>query len=109
MSVAITVTSAAVISMIVNSYSANIFQLGNEGISLAESGVENALIRLLRDPDFTGENLIFTGGTANVSVTGTTNKTIVSQSNVGNNVRKIEVQAQYNNNILTITSWKEIP
>ena len=38
MAVAITVTSAAVISMIVNSSAANVFQLGTSSLSLAESG-----------------------------------------------------------------------
>lgn len=108
MSVAITVTSASVMSIIINSTSTNTFQLGTNSFAVAESGAENAILRILRDPDYSGENLIVTGGTVNITVTGTNPKTIVSQSYVGNSSRKIEVQTQYNNNILSITSWKEI-
>lgn len=108
MSVAITVTSASIMSIIINSTSTNIFQLGTNSLSVAESGAENALLRILRNPDFSGENLTVAGGTVNVTVTGSSTKTIISQAYVGNTSRKIEVVADYNNNILSITSWKEI-
>ena len=108
MSVAITVTSASVMSIIINSTSTNSFQLGTNSLAVAESGAENALLRLLRNPGYTGENLVVENGTINVTVTGDSTKIIVSQSNVGSTSRKIEVQAQYNNNILSITSWKEV-
>jgi type II secretory pathway component PulK len=117
-----TMTSAAVIIMILNSQGASKFQQGFETQQIAESGVENALIRLLRDPNYTGTDykppgattgepvLSVGGGTVTTTVTGagTSNLTITSTATNGNFVRKIQATATYNSNILTLTSWKEL-
>ena len=108
--VSIMVTSSAVILAFVNSQSAAKVQVGANAFSIAESGAENAAVRLLRDPSYSGETVSLNGGTAvsTVSTAGST-KTIVSTGTSGNFIRKIQVIADYTNNIFTISSWKEIP
>ncbi len=115
-----TITSAAVSVMILNSVGASKFEQGYETQQMAESGAENAVLRLLRDPNYTGTNyngeppLSFGSGTSVstlVSKTGISPNivyTIVSTATNGNFTRKIQVTATYNSNILTLTSWKEV-
>src|ERR1700722_5696827 len=55
--VGITVTSAAVVMILVNSLSGTKQQQGDIAYDIAQSGAENGLIRLLRDPSYTGETL----------------------------------------------------
>ncbi len=108
MIIGLTVTAAGTILMITSSRSTSAFQEGIIARQVAESGAENAMIRLLRDPTYTGETMNINGATATITVTGTNPKTIVSAGKNGDYVRKIQVVASDVNNILTVTSWKEI-
>jgi len=110
MGIFISVTTAAIIIISTNSVAADAFQQGISARQVAESGIENAILRLLRNPDYLGESLLIGNGSATVSVAGdTTNKTIISIGTLGNFQRKIEVVIKYTNNILTVSSWKEVP
>jgi len=72
----------------------------------AEAGVQNAILRSLRDPDYTGETLDIGGATVAIQVSG---NVITSVATYANSIRKIEVETMYNsNNVLSINSWKEI-
>lgn len=108
MLIAITVTTAAIAIVILNSRASNLLQQGTVAYYVAESGAEDALMRLLRNPNFTGETLTVGTGTAVVTISGTTTKTILSTSTLGTYARKIQIIVGYNNNILTIQSWKEV-
>lgn len=76
-------------------------------LSVAESGMENALLRLLRDPAYTGETLTLAQGSATLTVSGVSTKTITSTGQVGSFVRTVTATASYSSGILTITSWVE--
>ncbi len=108
MAIAITITTAAVVVLISNSQSASKFALGTEAYDVAESGVENALVRLLRDPSYTGESLTVGQGTATIAVTGTGPYTVTSTGVVSDFSRRIQVTANYTNGVLTVTSWSEV-
>lgn len=71
----------------------------------AETGAENALLRLLRDPSYAGETMTVDNSTVEIDVNA---GVITSTATFENSVRIIEVQTVYNNNILTISSWREI-
>lgn len=107
--VATTLISAAVVVTLVNSQGTSKYALGEETLIIAESGAENALLRLLRDPNYTGETLTNVNGTATITVTGSTTKTITSEGVNGNFKRKIQVVGSFSNNIFSITSWNEVP
>lgn len=107
MIVAIIVTSGAIIVTLTNSLSGSTLQEGILAYYTAESGGENAIIRLLRNPNYSGENLAVDGGQAQITVSGTNPKIISSKGIVGNYVKTIEIQADISNNIVTILSWKE--
>lgn len=111
MAIAITIMSASIIVTAVNSSASSKVDLGNTALAVATSGVENGLIRLLRDPNYSGtgylgeEPLAVGNGTATVSVSS---GVITSRGVLGNFSRTLEVVTNYNNNVLTINSWKEI-
>jgi hypothetical protein len=109
MIISITITSAAVVVILTNSLSAQKLEAGTTSYYTAESGAENALLRLLRDPDYTGETLTIDGATviATVAKAGD-DYTVTSDSTSGNFNRVVQVEASFVDNILTITSWKEV-
>jgi hypothetical protein len=110
MVIAITITSAAVTIVLVNSEAASKLESGEMALDVAESGAENSLMRLLRDPDYPGEvNLPVGQGFVDATVSGSTTKTIIATGKLGSFQRKIQVVASYNNNQLQVNSWKETP
>ena len=108
MAIAFTVTTGAVIVVFANTTGQTKIQQSQSAYYTAEGGAENALMRLLRDPTYTGETMAVGEGTAVVSITGSGPYTITSMGTVGNFVRKVQVIASYTNNILAVQSWKEL-
>lgn len=102
------ITSAAVIFAIVNLKAASNLQSGEEAYAIAESGAENAILRLVRNPAYSGETLTVGSGEAVITVSGSGSLTIVSEGVLGNFRRKVEVTGSYVNNIFTVSAWKEI-
>lgn len=107
MVVAITITSAGVIAAIMNSRSATALEQGTLALQTANSGAENAILRLIRNPTYTGETITIGDGVATITVTGSNPATILSVGQVGNFVRKVQVNTS-GISFLTITSWREI-
>lgn len=105
MLIGITVTSAAALILINTVTGTSTVEQSMKAYALAESGVENALLRLLRDGQYNGETLNIAGGTV---VTTVSNGTITAVGTVGGATRKVQAQTVYNNDILTVSSWKEI-
>ena len=101
------VTTAATAVMINTSQASTRVEGSNLATSVAESGIENALLRLLRDPSYTGETLSVGNGSATITVSGTDPKTITSIGRINNYIKTVEVTVTYNDNIMTVTSWKE--
>ncbi|MBI2641878.1 hypothetical protein HYW87_04815 [Candidatus Roizmanbacteria bacterium] len=108
MGIAMTIIASAAIILFINAQGVTKFQEGMSAYYIAESGIENAILRLLRNPSYAGETLNLDSGVATVQVVNRNPIAITSVGKVGNFVRKIEATASYTNNILTITSWKEI-
>jgi FlaG/FlaF family flagellin (archaellin) len=107
--VAITITSAAVIILFTNSLGTSKLEQGTNTYYSAESGAENALLRLLRDPNYTGETLAVDNASVVISVANAGNTyTITSDATLGNFLRSVEVTASFVNNILTVDTWKEV-
>jgi len=115
------VTTAAIMILSTNSLAAQKLSQGEVTRQLAETGAENALLRLLRDKNYgscpnycSGDTL--TIGTDSILITvttmtvaGTTTITIDSVATSGNFVREVEVKVVKNPyDVLTPLSWKEI-
>lgn len=103
----ISIITMSIVMIGVNSLAANDFQQGITARQIADSGVEEALLRLLRNPDYPGETLPLGGGSAIITVTGgQSDKTVVSIGSLGNSRKTIRVNVHYND-IMTISSWQE--
>ncbi|OGG12524.1 hypothetical protein A3D77_01160 [Candidatus Gottesmanbacteria bacterium RIFCSPHIGHO2_02_FULL_39_11] len=107
MIVAITIVTASVGVVMTNSLAAGSVAQTTSARSIAESGVENALIRLARNPSYTGETLPVGNGQASVTVTGTTIKTITSIGTDGNFKRTIVATASQSAYVWSVISWQE--
>ena len=110
--IGVTVTSATIVMLLVNSISGSKQQQGELAYEIAQSGADNGLIRLLRNPSYTGETLSISNGSATIAVTdtGTSNNPFILTSTGTNGifVRKVQATATYTNNLLTVKSRKEI-
>ena len=110
--IGVTVTSAAVVMILVNALSGTKQQQGEVAYEIAQSGIENGMIRLLRNPAYTGETLPVGSGSATVTITGSGSSNnpyiILSKGTNGIFVREVQVTATYQNNLLTVTSRKEV-
>lgn len=106
--VAISITTVATFVIASNSLSATNYSQGLATKHMAETGAEIALVKILRDPAYTGETLVVDTGTVVISVSGSTVLTINSVATNGSFTKRVEVIAAYSNNVLTPTSWKDI-
>lgn len=106
--ISLTITSAAIVIIITSASATSEFEEGILAYNAAESGIENALLRLLRDPSYTGETLAIDTASAVISVTGSNPKTVVSVGQNGKFRRTVQAQMNYNSGYYTFSSWKEI-
>lgn len=109
--IAITISSGAVVLMINSSRAASKLGIGTQAYYIAESGAENAILRLLRNPNYTDEVLNVGDGTATIHVSGSNPYTIIStgSAQMGNYLRTIQVTlVSSSSGGLTVTSWKEL-
>ena len=105
MVIAISIITSVVIIVLNSATSGSNVEQGTVAYYSAETGAENALLRLLRDPTYAGETMNVGGATVTINVSG---NTITSTATYSNSIRKVQVQTLYNNNVLSVTSWKEI-
>jgi hypothetical protein len=107
--VALSLTGALAVATLVNMQGASSYHTGEEALLIAESGASNAMLRLLRDPTYTGETVAIAPGTVTISVSGTNPKTIIAEGTVGTLRRRVQVVVGVAaNNVITLTSWSHI-
>lgn len=108
MIIAITLATTAIAVVVSNSLSVTRNEDGILAMDIAETGGENAIIRLLRNTGYTGETLVMGDGKAVATVSGTTTKTITSVGTVDSSSRTVQIVATLTNGVLTVTSWQEL-
>lgn len=108
MTMAMIITTGAVTVTLINSRATTTWYQGEQTLPLAQSGIENAILRLLRDPNYTGETIQLDVSSVTTTVTGGTTKTITTEATNGSAKRKIQVIGSFTNNVFTISSWREI-
>mgnify|MGYP001589368464 CR=1 FL=1 len=100
------ITTSATLIMAVNALTNSTFQEGIQTHMLAETGAENAILRLIRNPGYNGETLTIGSDHATVVVTGSGTKTITSTGTSGSYSQTVTVVVVINSSGLTIQSWK---
>lgn len=110
MVIGILVTTGATYAVIANTQGSTIFETGALARQAAESGIENALLRYIRNPSYSGETMtLSTGQSVTTTIIIDSGVTVTSSGNVGGTIRQIEATIQYNDGILEVLSWKELP
>jgi hypothetical protein len=113
MLLSILITTTAVTITVINTQGNNVGNFGDLARQAAETGAENAMLQLERDPTYTGETMdINNNTTATISVSGTTTRTITSvgaYAGIGTYKRTIVVTATYSGLAFTVTNWVEAP
>ncbi len=113
---ALIVTSAAIAISIINIQATSQFSQGQQAYDLAEAGVEDAIMKLVRNASFDspapGYTLTIGTNTAQIIVTPPgfiSPKTIVSRGVVNQFKRKLQVVGQFNSDgTFSVVSWNEI-
>lgn len=104
------ITTAAVALGLSTTRDTTTLSLGEKSLMVAESGAENAILLLIRDPSYSGEPapLSIDSGTATITLTGTSPIIITSTGVVGDMVRQVEVQVSIIDGIVTVLGWREL-
>lgn len=103
--IGVTIISAEAIVLYTNILAASTVEQGVDAYYIAESGIEEGLLRLIRDPSYTGGTLLVGTGSVVIEVNGG----IITATGTSNNaVRKIQVKTTSTNGALSIDSWEEI-
>lgn len=107
--IGITIVSATLFIIFTNSKSGEKLQLGIIAYEIAQSGVENAMLQLLRNPSYTGESMTIGDGTVTINVSSNSGTfTITSEGKLGNFIRKIQATGTYSNYIFNFSQLKEV-
>ncbi len=105
--VGVAITTAATFIIASNSLSASDVEIGESTLKMAESGIEKALLQILRG-NYTNFSITdLPNGTVDVTVANGNPITIDSTATNGSFVRKVRATVTYNG-IMNITSWKEV-
>jgi len=99
------ITAAATTVTLINSQTTGKFAQGESALTIAQAGADNAILRLLRNSSYSGEVLNVGSGTATITVSGSSVKTITAEGKDGNFIRKIQVVGTFVNNTFTVSSW----
>jgi len=84
-----------------------ISQQSDQGRSLAEAGVEEAALRLLRDPGYHGGTLVIDDKNVIISVTGDGPKIITSEVDYFGKDKKIRAEVTLGVGQSQVTNWEE--
>lgn len=107
--IGVIITTVAMIIIASNSLAASSTEVGVETRQMADTGVENALLKILRG-NYAHQDIALPDGDVSVDITVTNGvpSRITSTATSGDYVKKVEVNVSYVNNVLTVGSWKEI-
>ena len=107
--IGITVIASSVFIIITNSKGSAKLQQSTVAYQIAQSGAENAMLQLLRNPAYLGETMTIGDGTATIQVSSNSGTfTITSKGQSGNFIKKVQVTGAYQNYVITFSPIKEI-
>ncbi len=106
--VIIIITTTSVLVSVSSLRSETYFDAGSQALSAADSGAENAILRLLRDPYYSGETLQVGDSTVVIAVVGSAPQVITAVADSGSFERTVRVELERVDGMLEVTSWKEL-
>lgn len=106
--IATIIVSSAVVVTIINSRLGSDQTQSANAFSAAEAGVNEAILSILRNSNYTGGTLTVGSAVATINVSGSPAVTIVSVGSAGRFVKKVQVTGTYAGNAFTVSSWSEV-
>lgn len=105
--IAVTTSTALVISEFKKNIAAT---SGISQYQLTYGALENSFMRLLRDPNYSGETLQLSNSTCYITVSGSpSNKSVESVCGNGSYVRKMGATVTFSGGRMTVSSIAELP
>lgn len=104
----LTITAAAVMVTISSAQATSKYHLGEEAYLLAQSGVEMAILSLLRNPNYTGETMALGPGQVEITVSGGNSKIVTATAIDTGFRRTVRVSGSFVNNSFVLQSWEEV-
>ena len=83
------------------------FQQSDQGRVIAEAGLEEASIRLLRDPEYDGGQLVINGRNVIIGVSGENPKTISSSVNYFGKLKRVRAEVIFASGENQLSNWEE--
>lgn len=112
MAVGVIVISAAVVTTLVNTQTTSSYFLAERNFAFAESGAEDANLRLLRNPNFTNSTTTYSLFSPTVSViigvSGASSKTITVTAQFEGLMRKFQTTGSFSGTVFTPATWQEL-
>ena len=110
MAMSITITTAATLLTISASQSSSRQDLSYVALAVAETGLEDTLMRHLRDPGFAGVSTLTVGsGVATINISSADGIfTFTSTGQFGRFIRTVRAVASDSEGIMNVTAWNEI-
>lgn len=108
--IASVMVSSLVLTSIISADSSLKLRQSTNLINQADTAMQNAILRLERDPSFTGETLNFSAGQVIIEITGDNPKIVEAKSiNFDNKIlRKLHAEVNSDNNsAITVSNWSE--
>lgn len=109
--IASALVASIVLNSLINAESSLRFRQSNTVLNLAETALQNAIIKLERDPDYTGESLTLNDNRVIIEITGS-NPKIVSVRSLNSSseiLRKLEAQVSFDSNgAISVNNWREL-
>jgi len=103
------IVAVASVSLIINKRQSSQQIAGStQALNLAESGIENAMLKLIRNPNYAGEILQLPEGDVIIHVSGSDPYNISAEATVGNFIKTVEAETAFINGTLEVISYGEI-
>lgn len=102
--------SSLMINSLISADSSLKLRQSSSAITIADSYMQNAFIKLIRDPNYTGETLTLNDGRVIIEITGENPKYILIKSIGPQNdiLRQLSSQVNFDSNgAVSITNWTE--
>lgn len=101
----VTTTVAVVFSLLKDT---TVQARGEQAMAIAQSAAQNAVLRILRDPNYVGEvGVAIGGGVADITVTGGSSKTVTAVSTYYLISRLVEVDLTMVEGEWEVIDWRE--
>ena len=112
MAIGIIVISAAVTTTLINTQTTGGYSLSERLFTFAESGAEDANLRLLRNPNFANSTTTYSVFNPTISViigiSGASSKTVTITGQFDGMARKFQTTGSFTGTVYTQSTWQEL-